>query len=330
MTIATADWHDILQVLHETHGIWSPGLTKSAYHQYIWGQVNHPWSRHNYRYVVRRERDKPAASCKLYSLTMTSRGREFHVLGIGAVYTLHEFRSRGLAHQLIDDVIELADNENYDGLLLYSEIEPGFYEEFGFVELGAADFYAYLPRTQSSSDGSIATLLPPPVDEEIVWLARHHRRWLRTQPYGIVRPEVYWRYKLQKERFLNKHSRISWPQLQLLTNEDQSGYMLTEQGGTTIRLLESVGSPSSRQRLWEKLLSRAKDIGASRIRGWESGIADLAPGFSLSQLTPPEQKTEPIQYNERDWGRGMLLALSPELDWWPSVFPCPLLELDLV
>jgi GNAT superfamily N-acetyltransferase len=341
MTIAIADWHDILKVLHETYRIWSPGLSRSAYHQYIWGQISHPWSRRSFRYVVLKERDQVACSCKLYDLPMAARGQEYRVLGIGAVYTLEKYRSRGLAHQLIDDVIDLAEKESYDGVILYSEIGPEFYEEFGFVEVGATDFCAYLPAhhavgadSAASSQNEDRACAPDP--NQVPWLTRHYARWLRSRLYGNIRSQEYWLYKLSKERFLHKHSSLSWPQLELTAIENDlydSGYMITERGGTTIRVLEVVGSEQASNELWGKLLKRATEKGITRIRGWESGVIDLAPGFSLAQVAARHSLTRlnhPIEYVERDWGRGMLLALSPELEPWHTCFPCPLLELDHV
>jgi GNAT superfamily N-acetyltransferase len=335
MTLAPADWRDILEVLHETHRIWSPGLTRSVYHQYIGGQLSNPWSRKNFRYICMKVDERPAVSCKLYSMNMSSRGRDYRILALGAVFTLERFRMRGLAHQFIDEVVDLAEQEDYDGLILYSEIDPKFYEGLGFAELGAADFYIYLPHpaTWQTQNESAAKVTRSPQIEDVAWLERHHQRWLRAQPYGVIRDADYWRYKLQKERFLHQHSKLSWPQLQLTLLEGEhsnDGYMLTEEGGSTIRLLELVGTQSARDELWGNLLHRAKNTGMARVRGWESGICDLAPGFSLSQFAKTAEHFEPLQYAQRDWGRPMLLPLTDELESWLSIFPCPLLEIDMV
>jgi len=340
MTIELADWHDILQVLHETYRIWSPGLTKAAHQQYVWEQMSHPWSKNHYRYLVYKRNSTVAASCKTYALSMTARGREYRILGIGSVYTQQAWRGTGCATDMLHDVIESARAQKYEGLLLYSEIGPDFYERFGFEELGGADFCIFTAsagqHTAPLAADTLSPLTPPvPLEfEHIAWMVRHHARWLRREPYGCVRSEQYWHYKLTKEKFLQRHSHLSWPTLQLIAlpgNDCNSGYMIVEKGGTTLRLLEAVGSQEARLKLWRNLLHLSVASGCNRLRGWESGIKILAPRFSLLAVLPDgisESHFEPVEYTERDWGQGMLLALNADLESWPDQFPCPLLELD--
>ena len=261
-----------------------------------------------FRHMVHKRAGEVVSSCKLYDLTMRQRGSDFRVLGIGAVYTLEAHRGQGCATSLLDDVVSLAQAEGYDALMLYSEIGTDFYEQWGFEEIGSADFSIHFncPPPEEPNESEERTRFLRHAD--IHFLSRHHERWLRRQPYGVVRSEVYWHFKLAKELFLQKHSRLSWPTLELLTvNEDgeDSGYMITEQSGSTVRLLEVVGTDNARIELWKRLLARAYSLGAQRIRGWESGVADLAPSFSLDQVLPEQLSTgqlEPLMYCEREWG----------------------------
>jgi predicted acetyltransferase len=351
MTIEPADWHDVLQVLHETYRIWSPGLTKAAYQQYIWGQMSHSWSKNHYRYLVYKRNGSIAASCKTYELVMTARGREYRVLGIGSVYSRLQFRGTGAATAMLEDLVESAMKQEYDGMLLYSEIGPEFYERLGFEELGAADFSIFKAdsehpsrvndeqATQSNEakpSETAATIQPVPLQyDHIAWLVRHHSRWLRGEPYGCVRSEQYWHYKLTKEKFLQKHSQLSWPTLQLISlpeDDHDGGYMIVETGGSTLRLLEVVGSEKARLNLWKNLLQLSAESNYHRVRGWESGVKVLAPRFSLTSVLP-DQSTQaryfaPVEYSERDWGRAMVLPINPELEKWHNELLCPLLELD--
>src|SRR5579872_5312542 len=119
MSLAQAEWQDILRVLHETYRIWSPGLTRSDYQQYTWNQISHPWARRHFRFMVQKHAGNVVTSCKLYDLVMQARGREYRVLGIGAIYTQEKYRQTGRAHELLQNLRDLASNEGYDGLLLY-------------------------------------------------------------------------------------------------------------------------------------------------------------------------------------------------------------------
>ncbi len=176
-----------------------------------------------------------------------------------------------------------------------------------------------------------------PVDISMVpSMLRHYRRWLSRTPFGFDRTEEYWEFKLKREAFLHKYSRLSWPQLQIVhCNLDSSdgGYALIETGGPVIRVLEVIGIDDTRQKLWNALTTLAVHRLCSRMRGWESNVSDFAPGFTLRGLEPDvtfNEASPPLQltYRERDWGRPMLLVITPEIQEWFEYFPTPLLELD--
>ena len=59
-----------------------------------------------------------------------------HIRGIGSVATHPEFRKRGYGHQIVHSCIkDLSIKEQTHIFLLYSDIDPGFYESLGFVRL---------------------------------------------------------------------------------------------------------------------------------------------------------------------------------------------------
>lgn len=329
MSIELGDWHSILTVLHETYSIWSAGLTKANYLEYTWLQMNHRWSRKNYRFLIYRRRGKVAASCKLYSSAMDARGKTYRVGVIGAVYTQQSFRNEGCASALMEDVINLAAAENYDGLLLYTEIGPAFYERFGFRETGGSDFNLVLTQSGSDKRSKTLSVSPRPIERtDAPEIIRHYKRWLRTQPYGVHRTPDYVDYKVSRERYLHQNSRLCWPCLEITCEPSGDGYMITETGGATIRVLEVVGCESGRAHLWELLLERAQNDGIQRLRGWESNVRDFAPGFRMDSIL--SEGGTALAYNNRNWGRGMLLPLNKSLKPWHQEFPCPLLELDHV
>ena len=148
MTIETASWHEILQVLHESYQIWSAGLNACQYQEYIWRRMTHPWGRKHSRYVIYKTNGQVASSCKTYDLTMTSHGRVYRVIGIGSVFTRMGFRGIGIASRMLEEIVDEAKANSYDGLLLYSEIGPSLYEPLGFEELGTCRFLYFHTRAQ--------------------------------------------------------------------------------------------------------------------------------------------------------------------------------------
>lgn len=324
MPIEVAEWQDIISVLRETYNIWSPGLDRSQYYFYISRQLNHPWGRGNYRFLVLRSAGTIVAGCKLYTMELRSRGTGYKFGGVAAVYTLEAHRGLGHATKLIEQVIELARREGFDGLYLFSDIGAGFYERLGFTLAGNREFWIELPDTATDDRltkefGGVDSLqafekLASPVRlSHISFLDRHYRRWLAGQPFAVGRPEAYWSYKISRELFLHEHSRWHWPTLELLSAARDDGYALFEHGSGTLRILEVIGSLETRRSLWRQLLGLALFGKFHRMRGWESVAPPLTGRLSLS---------------ERSWGWPMILPFTGNAETWCDYSPCPLLELD--
>ncbi|HEY9786205.1 MAG TPA: GNAT family N-acetyltransferase [Candidatus Obscuribacterales bacterium] len=355
MALETAEWQDLLPVFRETYRIWSPGLTPERYREHLYRQTTHPWARRHLRYLVLRRGNKIVTSCKLYEVTISSRGHDYRFGGIGAVYTQEAERGLGYATELMQEIIVCTQKEGYDGLLLFSDIGDSFYLQFGFDELGSTDVYAYIPRAHPLKDadcepvpanlsfeswlGKVEAETVPLERKHIARAAAHYGRWLRSAPYGFKRTHHYWDFKLSKEQFLNAYSRLSWPCLQITfaaINHSTIGYAITECAGATLRILEVIGSGETREVLWQTLLLKARADGITRIRGWEANARDFAPSYSLKRLARLDALRElqangfsgQLNYYERGWGRGMILCFNPETRAFQSVNPCPILELD--
>ena len=169
-------------------------------------------------------------------------------------------------------------------------------------------------------------------------MTRHYMRWLRRQPFGFERTENYFAYKLGRERFIANHSRIKRPEMKLTianSGTQEFGYALTEYSGTTMRILEVIGSENTRQELWKYLYKNAVLSQIKRICGFESVVRDFAPGFTMRSIESTYAETTDltavngrIQSSERTWGKPMILGLNEAVLSWPNVFPCPILELD--
>jgi GNAT superfamily N-acetyltransferase len=338
MEIIRGDWCDILTVIHETYRIWSSGLNKTDYRTYSYVQFSHPWARRNFRAVMLKTGGEIASACKLYEMHYASRGKNFRLLGIGAIYTMERFRGKGYASGLINGIIDLAHEESFDGMILYSDIGPDYYHQFGFEEFNSTDFYIYLPHVRNPNLEAYRDLEIPHhflIPGDIPQMLRHYKRWQRWQPFAVDRTEEYLSYKLARESYLHCHSTLSWPALEVSFIEDrgEGGYMLTETGGSTLRVLEIVGSEDVRKKFWSALFVRAKKDGMRRIRGWEAGIRDMAPTFDPHPFVPHAlygegTKIGPMPYAERDWGRGMLLPFNAAIAHWIDIVPSPLLEID--
>ncbi len=358
MKLESADWQALLPVFRETFKIWSPGLSRRDYLEYQIKQANHPWARRNLRHLVLNHAGTVVSSLKLSSIDLQIRGDSYKIGGIGAVYTQLSCRGKGYASELMEETIDLAKAENLEGLLLFSDIDCGFYSRFGFEEIGGADLLIHLPFLKvkpvfpSHMNVENEDILTIELEgnkfqlshetfrpESLDYAARHYRQWLRRQPYGIDRDRHYFSYKLMREMFLHNHSRLAWPALNITTvkkNDAYAGYAITESAGGVLRILEIVASKSAREAIWAALLARSLQQKLLRIRAWEGLAADFAPGFNLRQLIKtagldevfPEGFKGQLNYYDRSWGRGMFLPLIDDLEELHMTAPCPLVELD--
>lgn len=358
MSLETADWQDLLAVFRETYKIWSPGLSRRDYLEYQIAQSNHPWARRNIRHLTWNQEGAIVSSLKLSSINMQVRGQSFLIGGIGAVYTQLKFRNKGYASDLMEACIDLAKSESFHGLLLFSDIDCSFYERYGFEELGAADLLINLPfvkgkptfppHIQVDEDGSVSVEVDKVVyklqserfkQTDLQYASRYYGRWLRRQPYGIYRDPLYYSYKLMRETYLHEHSRLAWPALTISTvsaDGSPSGYAITENAGGVLRILEIAAEQKVREAIWCALFVRALTEKFMRIRAWEGMAADFAPGFNLKQLINkcglsellPQGYKGQLNYYNRTWGKGMLLAFDEDLSHLHMTAPCPLVELD--
>jgi GNAT superfamily N-acetyltransferase len=312
MILKPLDWTEILGVLRETYWIWSPGLNRELYLNYIYKQMSHRWARKNYRYLGFAVEGRIASSCKLYTLQFRSRERDFLVGGIGAVYTSEDFKGRGIGRDMLKQVVEQCRSSGYDAMLLFSDIGAQYYERLGFRDLGAFDYWVMLAGLDPNSIAKPDSVVRPVEHFDVPTLYRHHLRWLRRQPYGVSRAEDYWHYKLMREIFLHENSKLNWPRLELLTSSQAEGYAILEHSGKILRVLEVIGSPDGQEVLWKEILRLAVHRGAERLRGWEG----MRPPYAAQKLYV------------RTWGCPMLLPFNDRTNSWVDNRYCPLLELD--
>ncbi len=322
-----ANAQDILTILRQNYGTWSAGLNQEQYRDFMQAQLQQPWSRSNFRYLVARNGDAILSSCKLYTFDFQSRGQVYKVGGIGAVFTPENERGKGHAIDMLESVIDLAEDESFDALLLFSDIDPLFYERLGFELLPDNEFHIWTNTPQfeewvRSGPEFVQDLpgrypeLSPATEALADDMVSHYRRYLPTRPYGLVRNEHYWRYKLNRSLY-RCHIVPNFPALEVLTldlGSCRGGYAMFEEGGQILRVLEVIGSEETRARLWRQLLRTAVLRGVHLVRGWEAAAPDFQRG---------------IRYMERsDWARPMLLPLNEDTDAWLDLDCCPLLELD--
>jgi hypothetical protein len=324
--------HEINKVLGQNYEFWSPGLDRSRYRHYQWWQLLSDWGRrHIFYYGIFSKENGLLASCKLYSLEFFAEGRSFKIAGIGAVFVPDYLRGHSYGLKLLEEMKARAQAEDFDAIMLNSDIDPAYYARIGYSLFPAKTYSAATSSAWlKQSIAYFEKMADPDLDEtfsiraagsaDIYEMCRHHARWLRKQSFGLARSEDYWRYKIGRENYLFNHSKLNWPQQTFISDnygEQTGGYALLEQSGPYLRVLEVIGEERISYSLWSQIFRLASRRNAKLLRSW----AVMAPPLPGRQ-----------EFSDRDWSIPMILSLREDLasrfKCWTELPVPPLLELD--
>ena len=136
------------QVLDDTYPLWGEGLSRKAYGQWNLAQTKTAWGREHLHRVGLVEGGEVVASAKRYLFDAFIAGSGAKVLGIGAVFTPERHRGRGLAPQLIDQMLADGQARGCTLAVLFSEIGAPYYERLGFTAVPRTLVTIEVPRTR--------------------------------------------------------------------------------------------------------------------------------------------------------------------------------------
>jgi hypothetical protein len=123
------------RILDDTFPVWGEGLDRAAYGKYNRAQLGAPWGSTHIRRVALVENGRLLATAKRYDLTGRIEGEPVRILGLGAVFTPVAERGHGHAGMLLRRLLDDAAAEGFGLALLFSEIDPRYYEHLGFRQL---------------------------------------------------------------------------------------------------------------------------------------------------------------------------------------------------
>ena len=123
------------QILDETFPIWGEGLDRAGYGKYNRAQLATPWGSTHLRRVAFVDDGRLLATAKRYDLAARVDGEPVRMLGLGAVFTPESERGHGHGATLLRRLLDDAAVEGFGLALLFSEIDPRYYEHLGFRRL---------------------------------------------------------------------------------------------------------------------------------------------------------------------------------------------------
>ena len=199
MQLVTAQGAMLERILEESHQIWSDGLTREAYARYNAAQLRTRWGARNLeRLALVDGSGQLLSSAKRYRFDARLDGREVQAVGIGAVFTPAASRGAGHARALIEAILAAAADEGAALAVLFSEIDPDYYERMGFIPIPRHELIV----RPKPSRGAPMVLARVGEDRDVAAVAALARTMTEGRRFSLAPTEDSIRHSLAKKRFL--------------------------------------------------------------------------------------------------------------------------------
>ena len=268
------------KILDETFPQWGEGLDRAGYARYNAAQLATPWGASQLRRVALVDGTEWLATAKVYRLRARFEGREVAMVGLGAVFTPPRRRRRGHAAELIRHVLAAAAADGCRLAVLFSEIRPSYYEQFGFRTVPIRQ--VLLGTTRTPAPRAIALRSGEPRDlPAIVAINAVQADGFR---FTMLRDATSVAYAHAKKRLLAACGRAGQRQVEFLAVEEggrAAAYAVVLEVGEYWMITECGDRDPSGARVGaivEAMLARPGKRRATQVRAW------LPPGFLPPQL----------------------------------------------
>jgi GNAT superfamily N-acetyltransferase len=188
----------VVEAAKQTHSFWSGGRTLEAHIESQRAQLRRA-GRAILRYTGLVDETGLVASIKRYGLSVHVPGfGRASAVGVGAVFTRFDSRGTGAATQLLRAVLEEARASGDVLALLYSDIDPAFYERLGFVPLAALEHSAPVAELP---DGDALDLRPATAEDDPWMLETYDASWdpAFLRPSRTVEIFRYFRFRTRTD-----------------------------------------------------------------------------------------------------------------------------------
>lgn len=258
------------QILDDSFSHWNDGLDRGHYAQFWEAQLRTPWGRAHLDRVALVTNGAVVSSAKRYDLSARLDGRIRRVLGIGAVFTAPAKRGQGAAGRLLESMIETAEAEGYEYAMLFSEIDPAFYEHLDFVPVPIAETQLDVTR----KPGAPAMLVRAGDDHDISSIAEMSSRRSAGARFALDRSEDWIRYGIAKRRLLSGLGPRGLREVEFLVAEE--GHQAVAYVVSSVYrgewFIEDAGDrdPSGARlgAMLQVMLARTPHLRPPRIRAW--------------------------------------------------------------
>ena len=304
MQLVPATGSFLEQILRDSFPIWGEGLSAPHYARFWEAQRRTSWGGAHLDRVALVEQGAVTSSAKRYDLSARIEGRIRRVLGIGAVFTSPERRGRGGARRLVELMLDAAVAEGYEYAMLFSEIDPAFYERLDFVPIPLNEVRLRVARGK----GTPAALVRAGDDRDLPAIVELSARWSARSRFALDRSEDWIKYGLSKRRLLAGLGPAGLREVEFLVTEEAHtavAYIMTtvHEGRWTI---EEAGDrdPSGARlgAMLQAMLARTPHLEQPEIVAWlphgvvppQVEIAETQPTSEVMMIRPLTDRTLPL------------------------------------
>lgn len=242
----------LTEAAHHTHASWGETRTRAEHASHVRRQIRD--SRGIAGYVGLHDGERLLCSAKRYLIQCASPHGPLAGIGIGAVYTPEPVRGHGHASRLVRAMLADARHEGLRMALLFSDIDPTFYETLGFTTLSHLTWNARVAALPPSKE-----LATQPCDDVTRLLSLYESSW-EPDRFRMRRSADSWRYWSWRHDI--KGTRL------LRRGDDVVGYVTGWRHQDALWIADCALCGASQQQLWATLRAWAQTIGAQRVAGW--------------------------------------------------------------
>ena len=292
------------QILRESHPLWGDGLGLEQYFRFWDAQLRTPWGTTHLDRVALVEQGFVTSSAKRYDLSARIDGRIRRVLGIGAVFTSPSRRGHGAGRRLLELMLEAAEAEGFEFAMLFSEIDPSYYEHLDFVPVPLRETRLEV----TLRGGAPAILMRAGDDRDIPSIAEMSAVRLRDARFSLDRSEDWIKFGLAKRRLLSGLGPAGRRQVEFLVTEE--GHQAVAYVISTIEngrwFIEDAGDrdPSGARlgAMLQVMLARTPHLSAPEIRAWlpdglrppQLSSMTTSPTAEVLMVRPLKDRTLPL------------------------------------
>jgi predicted N-acetyltransferase YhbS len=305
-------------ILDATYDLWHDGLSRDAYARLWRAQRATPYGRQYLTRWALTDGDTVLSSAKLYRFGATLDGRSVNVAGIGAVFTPAAHRGRGHASDLIERLTAHAAADGAELAMLFSEIEPAFYERLGFTVVPITELTVRV--VEDTRRGAPMTMVRVGDDRDLAAIAAMDTQRARPFRFHLDRGVEWLRFAMTRKRLLAGLGQAGARELQFFIAEEgttAAAYVVIV-SGSDAWTIECCGDrdPTGARigALLQGLIAREPSAGRPAIRGWlpttlrppQLEVVDRAPSrdvMMLRALTPAGRAAPALADGDALWWR---------------------------